>query len=162
VADGDRVKTLLAEYAEICAYQRHEDSMKWTVAGLTYTGAAASIAWTATTFPYLLGLALIVAGGLIWVGARVYEQFHVATRIRLERAIEIERELKLMDHHTRVDRHNVARGYVGELPYVGGLAWRLIATSKVLSIVLTACGILSLPAAMIVYFAQRSISCGRW
>jgi len=117
----DHLKVVLAEYQEVCTYHRHEDSIKWTIVTLTFTGAAASIAWTAVSLPYAVCLALLLASGLVWVGKRAYCQLQAASKIRLSRAHEIENELG-MSNHTRIAEHDERAGYTGELTYPGGLA----------------------------------------
>jgi hypothetical protein len=147
-ADDATEDVLLVEYQEIAAYQRHDDSTKWTIVALTFTGAAAAIGWTATTFPYLIGVACLLAAALVCVGARSYEQFQAASRIRLTRSAQIEDRLH-MDHHSRIHRHSLD-DYDGDLPYPGGFAPNLVRFSKMAAVGLLAIGIASLLVAPVV------------
>jgi hypothetical protein len=125
-ADDATEDVLLVEYQEIAAYQRHDDSTKWTIVALTFTGAAA----------------------LVCVGARSYEQFQAASRIRLTRSAQIEDRLH-MDHHSRIHRHSLD-DYDGDLPYPGGFAPNLVRFSKMAAVGLLAIGIASLLVAPVV------------
>lgn len=122
--------------------------MKWTVFGLVYTGAFAVVAWTISSYPYFVGVAMIFAGALLWIGARVYNQFHIATRIRLLRSQEIEASLG-MNHHRLIDAHS-APDYEGELKYRGGLARWIVIATNVLAFGLLAAGVFAVALAPLI------------
>ena len=156
--DSERLKVLLLEYQEICTYQRHEDTTKWTITALTFTGAAAVIAWTATNLPYLIGLALLLSSGLVWIGSRAFSQLQMGSRIRLQRAEAIEGELG-MHNHELIAAHDVRNGYKGDLPYPGGFAPILMTVSRVVAAGLLIVGVFALFAAP--FIAAFSRLCGR-
>lgn len=122
---------LLVEYQEICASRRHDDVSKWTVVALVFAGSSATVAWTASNFPNLVWLALLIAGTLVWVGTKSFEQTRAAYKIRMSRCSEIE-EVLSMDHHRRIQKHS-GLTYRGELPYPAGLTAQLLWCAKALA-----------------------------
>ncbi|MBU2849711.1 hypothetical protein [Acidithiobacillus ferrivorans] len=145
MADDNDIR--LVEYQVICTAQRHEDTTKWSVVGLTYTGAAAAIVWSLTSQPWVIGVVLLLAAVLVWVGSSIYAQFQSATKVRLTRAYEIETMLG-MKNHRRIRDRDMSRGYTGPEPYLGGLAQKLVCFSKVLAAVLAVLGVLCIAVAL--------------
>ena len=133
---GTDREVLLVEYQEICASRRHDDVSKWTVVTLVFASASATIAWTASTFLNLVWLAFLVAGTVVWVGAKSLEQTRAAYKIRMSRCAEIE-QLLSMDHHSRIQKHS-GLTYRGELPYPAGLTAQLLWSAKALAVTLMA------------------------
>lgn len=97
----DKCEVALEEYRQLCEYHRHDDQMKWTILGLTYTAAGALVGLSLSKAPALnagtfiasiLGIAFIVAG------TAIYHDINHDTKLRLVRLHELEGTLDIRNH----------------------------------------------------------------